>query len=124
MPPFWAAGNAFAVSYTHLALHLPKPFVPSGLRIEIEAGAAVGGFRPEQGEAGQQLRQKLRGRPVGGLAVHVDEQISLFHGNEAVSYTHLAPAEKAYAWTIAQVKSILKEETYICLLYTSHLGHL
>ena len=24
-----------------------------------------------------------------------------------------APAEKAYAWTIAQVKSILKEETYI-----------
>ena len=30
-----------------------------------------------------------------------------------------APAEKAYAWTIAQVKSILKEETYICLLYTS-----
>ncbi|MDC9388618.1 recombinase family protein, partial [Clostridioides difficile] len=24
-----------------------------------------------------------------------------------------APEEKAYAWTIAQVKSILKEETYI-----------
>ena len=28
-------------------------------------------------------------------------------------YTSGAPAEKAYAWTIAQVKSILKEETYI-----------
>ena len=42
-----------------------------------------------------------------------------------VSYTHLdvyKRQEKSYAWTIAQVKSILQDETYIgnsCLLYTS-----
>ena len=34
------------------------------------------------------------------------------HGTFANIYAG-APAEKAYAWTIAQVKSILKEETYI-----------
>lgn len=34
------------------------------------------------------------------------------YGTFANIYTD-APAEKAYAWTIAQVKSILKEETYI-----------
>ena len=32
-----------------------------------------------------------------------------------------APAEKAYAWTIAQVKSILKEETYIGPVSYTHL---
>ena len=53
---------------------------------------------------------------VGSLDMAVRDSIP-------VSYTHLdvykrqiyagAPPEKAYAWTIAEVKSILKEETYI-----------
>ena len=35
------------------------------------------------------------------------------HGRGAASITRILVEEKAYAWTIAQVKSILKEETYI-----------